>query len=612
MPIEKITYVPHGIPDVPFVDPNFYKDEFDAAGRVVLLTFGLLSPNKGIEHAISAMPAILKRYPNALYFILGATHPHVKRRDGEAYRLMLQRLAQEQGVEDAIVFYNQFVRLEKLVEFIGATDIYVTPYINREQIVSGTLAYAVGTGKAVISTPYWHAEELLSDGRGVIVPFRDPAAIAEQVIWLLDHDAERHAMRKRGYELGREMTWSQVAQRYMSLFDQVREQRLLAPQAGNISRRPVRGRLLPPLNLIHLQHMTDSTALLQHATFSVPNYEEGYSIDDNARGLIATVLMEELGLGASETVAVLADRYLAYIAYGFNKDAGRFRNLLSFDRHWTADVGSEDCHGRTLWALGMVIGRSTDEGHVGLASLLFNRALPAVLEFTAPRAWAFTLLGTHEYLKRFASDRGVQRVRDELAARLMQALNSNSVQDWPWFEESLTYDNATLPRALLLAGADTKNAEYVDAAVHAMKWLMDIQFGEDGHFIPIGCHGFYRRGEERARFDQQPIEAYATIAACLDAFRVSGDAHWHVQAQSVFDWFLGRNDLGVSLIDPATGACYDGLQPDWVNQNQGAESTLAFLLALLELRMAEADLLAEETAQEAAQRILETGEVAHV
>jgi glycosyltransferase involved in cell wall biosynthesis len=611
VPREKVSYIPHGIPDVPFVDPNFYKDEFDAAGKVVLLTFGLLSPNKGIEHVIAAMPTILKRYPDALYFVLGATHPHVRRRDGEAYRLMLQRLAREHGVEHAVVFYNQFVRLEKLVEFIGATDIYVTPYLNREQIVSGTLAYAVGTGKAVISTPYWHAEELLSEGRGVVVPFRDSAAIAEQVIWLLDHDAERHAMRKRGYELGREMIWSQVARCYMSLFDQVREQRLLVPQAGSIPRRLLRAHSLPPLSLSHLRRMTDDTGLLQHATFSVPNYGEGYSIDDNARGLIATVLLEELGLGSPEEIAALAGRYLAFIAHAFNEDAGRFRNLLSFDRRWLEDVGSEDSHGRTLWALGMVIGRSTDEGHVGLASLLFNRALLAVTELTAPRAWSFALLGIHEYLKRFASDRNVQRARDDLADQLMQAFSVNSTQDWPWFEDILTYDNATLPRALLLAGADMNNAAYTEAGVTALAWLMDIQFGEEGHFIPIGCHGFYRHGEERTRFDQQPIEAYATIAACLTAFRETKDIHWHVQAQAVFDWFLGRNDLGVSLVDPVTGACYDGLQPDWVNQNQGAESALAFLLALLELRATEAELLAEEAAREAERLMLANGMSAH-
>ncbi len=610
-PLEKITYIPHGIPDVPFVDPNFFKDQFDAEGKVVLLTFGLLSPNKGIEHAIAAMPAILERYPNVVYLVLGATHPHVRRHDGEAYRLMLQRLARERGVEQQVVFYNQFVRLEHLVEFIGATDIYITPYLNREQIVSGTLAYAVGTGKAVISTPYWHAEELLDDGRGVIVPFRDPGAIAQQVIWLLDHDSERHAMRKRGYQLGREMTWPRIAQQYQELFSEVREDRLHAPRPESISRRAQRPRELPPLSLSHLRRMTDGTGLLQHATFSVPNYQEGYSTDDNARGLIAAILMEELGLGSAEEVKALAGRYLAFLSFAFNEGNGHFRNMLSFDRRWLDEEGSEDSHARTLWALGTVIGRSTNEGLAGLASALFTSALPAVLDFTSPRAWAFTLLGIHEYLKRFTSDRGVQQVRDDLAARLMRAFGECSTPDWPWFEDRLTYDNATLPRALLLAGDEMQDADYTEAAINALNWLMDIQFGEAGHFIPIGCHGFYRRGEERARFDQQPIEAYATIAACLDAYRVTGNARWRVQAQSVFDWFLGRNDLGIPLIDPATGACYDGLQPDWVNQNQGAESTLAFLLSLLELRTAEAEMLAEEAAREAERLVSANGVAAH-
>lgn len=611
VPVEKIAYIPHGIPDVPFVDPNFYKDQFDAEGKVVLLTFGLLSPNKGIEQAIAAMPAILERYPNVLYLVLGATHPHVRRHEGEAYRLMLQRLAREKGVEQEVVFYNQFVRLERLVEFIGAADIYLTPYLNREQIVSGTLAYAVGTGKAVVSTPYWHAEELLGEGRGVIVPFSDPDAIAEQVIWLLDHEAERHAMRKRGYQLGRDMTWSRVAQQYEEIFAQVRAERMQAPRPESISRRAQRPRELPPINLSHLRRMTDSTGLLQHATFSVPNYAEGYSIDDNARGLIAAVLMEELGLGSADEVKTFESRYLAFLSFAFNEETGRFRNFLSFDRRWLDKMGSEDSQARTLWALGTVVGRSTDEGLASLASALFIRALPAVSDHTSPRAWAFTLLGIHEYLERFTSDRSVQQVRDDLAARLMRAFGSYSTQDWPWFEDILAYDNATLPRALLLAGHDMQEPDYTEAAVKALTWLMEVQFGEDGHFIPIGCHGFYRRGEERARFDQQPIEAYATIAACLDAYRVTGNARWRVRSQSVFDWFLGSNDLGIPLIDPATGACYDGLQPNWVNQNQGAESTLAFLLSVLELRIAEVELLAEEAAREAERLVSGDGVAVH-
>jgi glycosyltransferase involved in cell wall biosynthesis len=603
-PSEKVAYIPHGIPDVPFVDPNYFKDQYNAEGKEVLLTFGLLSPNKGIEYVIRALPAILQRHPNVLYIVLGATHPHVRRFEGEAYRQMLHRLAREQDVERDVVFYNQFVALEELVAFIGAADIYITPYLNPDQIVSGALSYTVGAGKAVVSTPYRHAKELLGEGRGVLVPFRDADAIAEQVIGLLDDGAERHAMRKRAYTFGRDTTWPRVAQAYLDLFVQVREERMRAPRAGSAPRRGKRPLELPPLSLGHLIRMTDGTGLLQHATFSVPNFREGYATDDNARALIAAVFLEEVGLDVPENDRIaLATRYLAFLSSAFDGATNRFHNFLSYDRRWLDDVGSQDSHGRAIWALGTVIGRLADRGHVGLACQLFGRALPTVLDFTSPRAWAFTLLGICEYLKRFGGDRGVQRIRDVLAENLMRLYGQTSSMEWPWFEDVLSYDNATLPRALLLAGHTMQHDGYIATAIRALTWLVQIQSDDHERFVPVGCHGFYRRGEDRARFDQQPIEAYATIAACLDARRITGDASWDQQARLAFDWFLGQNDLGIPLINPATGACCDGLQPDGVNQNQGAESTLAFLLAQLELRLAEAELSAAETAREAARML---------
>lgn len=599
-PPRKATFIPHGIPDVPFVDPNFYKDQYDAEGKSVLLSFGLLSPNKGIEYVIAAMPAILEQHPNVLYIVLGATHPHVRRTHGEAYRLELQRLARELDVARNVVFYDQFVPLEELVEWIGAADIYITPYLNPEQVVSGTLSYTVGAGKAVISTPYAHAAELLGEGRGALAPFRDSAAIAQRVIELLGNDAARHAMRKRAFTHGRQMIWPRVAERYQRLFFEVLDERLRLPRSVNGSNPEERSRERPPLRLAHLRRMTDGTGLVQHATFSVPNYREGYSLDDNARGLIAAVFLEKLGIEEPEVVGDLATRYLAFLSFSFNDDAGRFRNMLAYDRNWLEDQGSEDSHGRALWSLGVTIGRSSDQGWAGLANAFFGRALPAALRFTSPRAWAFTLLGLHEYLKRFGEDRDAQRARDELAARLMRLYEATSATDWPWFEGWLTYDNATLPRALLLAGHAMGQTSYVEAALTALTWLARAQSGEWGQFTPVGCLGFHQRGEVRARFDQQPIEAYATIAAYLDAFRVTGNAEWRQRAEVVFDWFLGANDLHMPMFDARTGACFDGLQPDGVNQNQGAESTLAFLLASLELRLAEADSVAEEAAREAA------------
>lgn len=600
VPENKITIIPHGIPDIPFVDPNFYKDLFGVAGKTVLLTFGLLSPNKGIEHVITALPAILKRDPNVVYIVLGATHPHVKRHEGETYRLTLQRLAQEQGVGHNVIFYDQFVTLEELIEFIGAADIYITPYLNETQIVSGTLAYTVGAGKAVISTPYWYAEELLAEGRGILVPFRDPDAIAAQVIHLLDNDPERHAIRKRAYMLGREMIWSYVAQRYMETFEEVRTERQQTPRPAGPAVKTLdeRPHELPPLRLAHLQRLTDTTGIIKHAVFSVPDCNTGYVTDDNALALVTTVLLEELGTEDAGEVEKLATRYLAFLWHALKPDHGRFRDALSYQRNWSDEIGSEDTQGRVLWALGAVLGRTQHRGLRGAASRLFEQALPAALEMTHPRPWAFALVGIHEYLRRYAGDRAARQVRSVLAERLIELYQANATPDWPWFEDTLTYSNAKLPHALLLSGRWMGRNDMIEAALTSLDWLASVQRAEAGHFTPIGCHGYYQRGGEPARFDQQPIEAHAMISACLEAYRITKEQRWHTEAQRVFDWFLGRNDLRLLLYDPGTGGSRDGLHPDRVNQNQGAEATLAFLLSLLELRLAEQVIVQDEQAEE--------------
>jgi glycosyltransferase involved in cell wall biosynthesis len=592
---EKIDIIPHGIPDLPFIDPSFHKDLFGVEGKTVLLSFGLLSANKGIENVIAALPAILAKHPNVVYFIVGATHPHVLRHDGETYRLSLQWLAQEKGVEGQVIFYNRFVSLEELVEFIGATDIYITPYLNPAQIVSGTLAYTVGAGKAVISTPYWHAEEMLAEERGALVPFRDPAALAEQVIDLLDNEAKRHGMRKRAYLYGREMIWPQVARQYMKSFQRAKvERRHFSPPGFVVKALDKSLAELPPLKLDHLRRMSDDTGMFQHAIFTVPNYCEGYTIDDNARALTVSTLLEELG---NEETADLTSRYFAFVWYAFNTETRRFRNFMSYQRNWLEENGSDDSHGRTLWALGTVLGRSNTPALQSMAGWVFEKALPAILKTTSPRAWAFALIGIHEYLHRFAGDRRVGQTREELAGRLLRLYQKNRAEDWHWYEESLTYCNAALPHALVLCGHAIPNSSMTDAALESLKWLADLQRAgtSAGHFVPIGSNGFYRRGGERARFDQQPVEAQAMVSACLAAHRVTGDKNWHKEARRAFDWFLGRNDLNLPIYDPTTGGCRDGLHPDRPNENQGAESSLAFLQAVLELRLAETTLLSVET-----------------
>ncbi len=587
VPGRKIDMVPHGVPDLPFLDPNFYKDRFGVEGKAVLLTFGLLSPNKGIENVIQALPHILSKHKNVVYIVAGATHPHILRREGDRYRAYLQALAKEVGVESKVIFHNRFVSPKEMVESIGAADIYITPYRHEEQVVSGTLAYALGAGKAIISTPYWHAIELLDDHRGALVPFQNPDAIARKTVELLDTPAIRHAMRKRAYLYARQMIWKKVAQGYMSSFAQARSDRVREPRVmfadGTLEKCFDK---LPALNLDHLHRLTDNTGILQHGTFAVPNYVEGYTTDDNARALLLTILLEQLGQIGSLATDNLGSRYLAFLGHALNPANGRFRNLLSYARTWDEAQGSEDCHGRALWALGTVLGRSKDQTLRGAAGHLFEIALPAVVAFTSPRAWAFSLMGTEEYLNCFPGDRDAQKMSSLLAARLIELYGRNRSPDWGWFEDVLAYSNARLPQAVLIAGRRTSNHQVMSVGLGALRWLNEIQRCQpNDHFVPIGSQGFYRKGGQRARFDQQPVEAGATVSACLEAYRATGDDRWRKQAWTAFNWFLGDNDLQIALYDPTTGGCRDGLHPERVNENQGAESTLAFLMAQVEMRL---------------------------
>jgi hypothetical protein len=579
--------VPHGVPDLPFLDPNFYKDRFGVEGKAVLLTFGLLSPNKGIENVIQALPQILSKHKNVVYIVAGATHPHILRREGDNYRASLQALAKEIGVESQVIFHNRFVSPEEMVEFIGAADIYITPYRHEAQVVSGTLAYALGAGKAIISTPYWHAIELLDDRRGALVPFQDPNAIANKTIELLNTPAIRHSMRKRGYLFAREMVWKRVAQGYMQSFSRVRTDRMESPKVQFSARLTEKspGRL-PELKLNQLHRMTDDTGMLQHAIFTIPNRREGYTTDDNARALILSLLLEQTKAENGDSSASnSAGLYLAFLEHAFNSAKGRFKNFLRYDRRWNEPVGSEDCHGRALWALGTVLGRSQNQGLRGAAGRLFEFSLPAAVEFSSPRAWAYALLGIQEYLTSYPGDRDAQKVQFAVSCRLLKMYESIRQPDWKWFENILAYGNARLPQAMLLVGAARSDERMISAGLECLEWLLEMQRCEaNGHFVPIGSQGFYRRNGEKARFDQQPLEAAGAVSACLQAYRVTGDSRWRGEAWSAFNWFLGDNDLQLPLYDSATGGCRDGLHPDRANENQGAESTLSFLMALLEMR----------------------------
>jgi glycosyltransferase involved in cell wall biosynthesis len=585
IPDDQIDLIPHGIPLVPETGDS--KRRLGVDGKTVIMTFGLLSPDKGIEYVIDALPAILAVNPDTVYVVLGATHPHVIAREGEAYRLMLEARARHLGVDDSMIFHNRFVSQEELTEFLSAADIYITPYLNPEQITSGTLAYAVGAGKAVISTPYIYARELLAEGRGLLVPWKDSGAIAREVIGVVGDAERRQAMCARARAYGRTMTWPAVARRHVESMSRAlaseTSRRRSSFRSQTLASRPAGW---PEIDIRHVQTLTDDTGILQHAVFSIPRYEDGYCLDDNARALLLATLVEEAGSHDPVAVRALADRYLAFVSYAFDRSSGRFRNFLSYGRQWLEPAGSEDSHGRALWALGAVIGRASDPGRYSLAGELFHAARPAVTGFTSPRAWAYALLGIDHYLRAFQGDSTVEALRAEVSTRLLDLFARSSAEEWPWFEDSVTYCNARMSQALIVSGERMHRQDMLDAGLRSLDWLVQVQLSGEEDFAPIGCNGFFKRGGSPAAFDQQPVEACTIASACLDAHRVSGDAHWLERATRAFEWFLGQNDLQQWLYDPSTGGCRDGLHADRTNRNQGAEATLSFLLALCEMRAA--------------------------
>jgi len=569
VPAGKITFIPHGIPNVG-ADRESEKAHLGLTGRSVILTFGLLSPNKGIETAIRALPDVVRDVPSLIYLVLGATHPNVRALHGEAYREEMVQLAADLGVSDHVRFDNRFAALADLHRAIAAADIYLTPYLNREQITSGTLAYALGSGRVVVSTPFWYAEELLADGRGILVPFADPDALGIALSGLLRHPDQRAALEARARAFGKDMGWPNVARSYLDLFEAVR----------CIQATPFPPLRVPALTLDHVVVLTDGTGVLQHATVAVPNPSEGYTTDDNARALQLAVLA-----GDTPDARVITRRTLSFLHYGFDPTTRRFHNFMSYDRRWLDETGGENAQARAVRAL-VAAACGLKGALASTARELLSRSWEALDGLTYPRAQAIALVALAEYAGQEEPEPAQAALAHSYANNLLRLYREVATPAWPWFEAYLSYSNAKLPHGIIAYGRAFDRPDAVKTGLAALRWLEAQQTAPDGSFLPVGSEHVYCKGGARPLWDGQPVEVYATVAACLEAQRADGDAAWLAAARRALAWLLGRNALRVPLYDASTGGCRDGLHRDRANANEGAESTLALWLSVAEYTQA--------------------------
>jgi len=565
----QIAMIPHGVPDRDLIDPATLKERFGWSGRQVVLTFGLLAPNKGIETMIAALPAVTQRHPNLLYVVLGATHPNLVAREGEKYRDKLKALAAEQGVSDHVAFVDAFVEHDELIDYLQASDVYATPYSNPAQITSGTLSYAIGVGKPVVSTPYVHATEILADGHGVLVDFGDSAAFAREIDRLLSSDRDRLRLSERAYARGRTMIWPRLAEAMLA-----ETRAAVAAQPRRIAAATVIRPIAPDFAAV--ERMSDATGMLQHSIYSVPDRRHGYCIDDNARALMLMSAMTDLDPVQRDKWTTI---YASFVQYAWNPDTRRYRNFMRFDRTWCEDEGSEDSNGRTLWALGVTARDAQDSKHRDWAGAMFDSTASIAFELGSLRAQSFAMLGAAAMLEAKPGHELSRSILAKFPDIHLALLDAARRPEWQWFEIVLAYDNARLPEALIRAGVALGRDDLVACGLSTLRWICDKQTSPQGRFRAVGTESFHRPYGEPLQFDQQPLEAQATVDACLAALAATGDTDWLAEAERAYGWFLGHNDLDLPLASVADGGCFDGLMPNGLNRNQGAESILALQLA---------------------------------
>lgn len=573
VPRERIALIEHGVPDIKF-NPARSREEFKLVKNKVLLTFGFIGRNKGIETVINALPDVVQRHPDVVYIVLGKTHPNILRHSGEEYRIFLMRLVKNLQLENHVLFLNQFIDVQDLFKYLAATDIYITPYLNKAQITSGTLSYAVGVGAAVLSTPYWHAEELLADGRGRLFDFGNSKQLSSAFNELLDHPEELTRLKRNALKYGRNFTWPKTGEKYVDLVHAILEDEY----------RPVHKvdtvldfLILPPFSLAHINRLTDDTGIIQHAKFGIPNLKEGYCLDDNARALLM-VLMAYRQMKDVRALE-LSPIFLSYMHY-MQKADGTFRNFLSFSRNFLDDIGSEDSFGRTIWALGYLLGNPPNDAYFQAGSGVFFNAAPNFEKLKSIRGIANSMIGISYYLKTNPSDDSMTERLRNMALTLVTHYQENESPDWRWFESLLAYDNGILPLALLHAAGILNDDRVTQVAFAAMDFLSTHTLKED-YLSIIGNEKWYRKEGERSVFAQQPIDAMAMVLMYHQAYHFTKDKDYLNKLYTSFLWFLGENDLRMSLYDFETKGCCDGFENYGVNRNQGAESSLAYLISHL-------------------------------
>lgn len=581
IPRTKIAYIEHGVPDLQFVQDEV-KKEFKLENRKVMLTFGFVGRNKGIDVAIKALPKVVEKHPEALYIVLGKTHPNVLKSAGEEYRLSLIQLIKDLNLEKNVVLLNEFATQKQLFKYLYASDIYITPYLNEAQITSGTLSYAVGVGSAVVSTPYWHATELLSDDRGVLFDFGDADQLADILIDLLDNPKKRHQIRANAREHGKEIVWPKIGELYNQLIQKEIDKKIKIEKKEEI---PFDISLLPEFSMKQIKRLTDDTGIIQHAIFGIPNLKEGYCLCDNSRALLLALMAYRIKKDASSLG--LIPTYLSYIHYMQNDD-GYFRNFLSFSRQYLDNEGSEDSFGRTIWAVGYLLNFPPNNSYCQIGQALFDRAKPHFDSLNSIRSIANTIIGVSYYLRSNMSDDAMIEKLRELTYKLVDQYNKNKHDDWHWYEGLLAYDNAILPLAMLHASSIVNEKKIREVAFESMDFLVKTTM-KNGYLSIIGNEKWYKKDGERSVFAQQPVDAMGMVLMFRQAYNLTGDKTYLTKLFKAFRWFLGENDLHISLYNHDTQGCCDGIENYGLNQNQGAESTIAYLVSYLNVLKAHED-----------------------